>query len=405
MAMPITRRWSEGNCGIAVVGAGIGGLTAAIALARKGVRITVFEQAPKLIPVGASIALGPNATRLLDALGLGEGIRTVGVRADAVELVRWDDARLLLRTELGEASERYFGAPALDFLRSDLQRTLLSALPPETVHLSAQVSAIEQDDDVVTLTFADGRRVVADAIVAADGIKSRTRQMMVGADDPEFSGTVVYRGLAPRVDAEDIHPDLVNRYWLGPYRHGVVYWLSGREVLAVNAAVQYAEWAEESWTAEAPKRELLAYLEGWDPDLLERVKRCETLLRGAVFVRRPLAEWTFGRVTLLGDSAHAMEPWHAQGAAQAIEDAVVLAECVALHDDVATAFAEYARLRLARTTELQVSSAHAGSIFYLPDGPEQERRDAEYATLHETLPWGHRQPLWEYDVRDALPAR
>jgi len=387
---------------VAVVGAGIGGLTAAIALARKGIRVAVYEQAPELAPIGASIAMGPNATRLLDALGLGAATREVGVRAEAVELLRWDDARVLLRTRLGAPAEEHFGAPTLDFHRADLQRVLVDALPPDVVRLGARVERVEQEDGSAAVVV-DGRRIRADAVVAADGIRSPIRQQLVGADDPVFSGTVVYRGLVPREDVLDLHPDAVNRYWLGPYRHGVVYWLSGGRTLAVNAAVQHAEWAEESWTAEAPPDELLAYLEGWDPKLRERVRRCTTLLRGAVFVRRPLEHWTFGRVTLLGDAAHAMEPWQAQGAAQAIEDAFVLGECLgAAGGDVQAGLRRYEHVRMARATELQESSARAGNVFYLPDGEEQQRRDAEYATLHERLPWGHRQKLWEYDVRDAL---
>ena len=171
----------------------------------------------------------------------------------------------------------------------------------------------------------------------------------------------------------------------------------------MNTAVQHAEWAEESWTAEATTDELLAYLDGWDPSLLERIRRCSTLLRGAVFVRRPLDDWAFGRIALLGDAAHAMEPWQAQGAAQAIEDAYVLAECLAdSHGEVDAALERYATIRMTRATELQRSSAQAGNVFYLPDGEEQRRRDDEYATLHERQPFGHRQKLWEYDVRSAL---
>jgi salicylate hydroxylase len=386
---------------VAVVGGGIGGLTTAIALVRKGIDVTVYEQAPQLLPAGASLALGPNATRLLGALGLMDPVRRVGVAADAVELLRWDDGTVLLHTELGSYAEEHFGAPALDFHRADLHRVLLDALPERAIRLGAQVTSVGEDTDGALLTFADGTRVRADAVIAADGIKSPIRQQLVGADEPEFSGTVVYRGLLERDRALDVHPDRVNRYWLGPHRHGVVYWISGGNTLAVNTAVQHAEWAEESWTAEAPTHELLAYFDGWDPALLERIRRCTTLLRGAVFVRRPLDDWAFGRIALLGDAAHAMEPWQAQGAAQAIEDAFVLAECLA-RDDVETALRRYATIRMDRATELQRSSAQAGQVFYLPDGEEQQRRDAEYETLHERLPFGHRQKLWEYDVRSAL---
>ena len=386
---------------IAIVGGGIGGLTAAIALARKGIRATVYEQAPDLAPIGASIALGPNATRLLDALGLAEGIRRVGVRAEAVELVRWDDGRLLLHTDLGAAAEEYFGAPALDFLRSDLQDVLLDALPAGTVRLGAQVVRVEQSEQRAELHLADGSRIEADAIVAADGVHSPIRQQLVGTDEPVFSGTVVYRGLAPRERVLDVYSEPINTFWIGPYRHGPVYWLSAGKLLAVNAGVQHAEWAEESWTAEAPTEELLAYYEGWDPRLRELYRRCTTLLRSAVFIRLPLEHWAFGRITLLGDAAHAMGPWQAQGAAQAIEDAFVLAECLT-QADVSDALARYERLRVARATELQEGTERAANVFYLPDGEEQRKRDAEYATLPERLPWGHRQKLWEYDVRDSL---
>ena len=394
---------SRPSLDVAVVGGGIGGLTAAVALARKDIDVTVYEQAPHLLPAGASLALGPNATRLLGALGLMDPVRRVGVAADAVELLRWRDGTALLHTDLGAPAEAHFGAPALDFHRADLHRVLVDALPEGTIRLGTRVTSVEQDAGGAILVVADGSRIRADAVVAADGIKSPIRQQLVGTDAPEFSGTVVYRGLLSRERALDLHPDRINRYWLGPHRHGVVYWISAGSTLAVNTAVQHAEWAEESWTAEATTDELLAYLDGWDPSLLERIRRCSTLLRGAVFVRRPLDDWAFGRIALLGDAAHAMEPWQAQGAAQAIEDAYVLAECLAdSHGEVDAALERYATIRMTRATELQRSSAQAGNVFYLPDGEEQRRRDDEYATLHERQPFGHRQKLWEYDVRSAL---
>jgi salicylate hydroxylase len=211
--------------------------------------------------------------------------------------------------------------------------------------------------------------------------------------------------VARREEVLDLHPHHVNFYWLGPYRHGVSYWISAGELLAVNCAAQHAEWARESWTLEAPAEEALDYFEGWDEGLRERIRRCGTMLRGAVFVRRPLEHWSFGRVTLLGDAAHAMEPFQAQGAAQAVEDAYILAEC--LGDDPSDpvgALRRYEVIRMNRAVDLQTSSHAAAESFYLPDGEEQRRRDAAYGTLLETLPWGTRQPIWEHDVRDALAA-
>ncbi len=388
---------------VAIVGGGVGGLTAAAALARKAIECVVYEQAPAVAVAGASLQLGPNALRLMDEIGLLPALREIGVRPDAVDFVRWSDGSLLLHTPLGAAMEGHFGAPQLDFYRPDLHRVLLDALAPGTVRLGTAVTAVDQTDTAVALEMADGSRVHADVAVAADGIRSSIRQQLAGADEPEFSGTVVYRGVVPREQALELHPHHVNYYWLGPYRHGVSYWISAGARLAVNCAAQHAEWARESWTLEAPAEEALEYFDGWDEALRERIRRCGTLLRGAVFVRRPLEHWSFGRVTLLGDAAHAMEPFQAQGAAQAVEDAYVLAECLAAEsDDPVAALRRYEVIRMNRAVDLQSSSHAAAESFYLPDGEEQRRRDTAYATLLETLPFGTRQPIWEHDVRTAL---
>lgn len=388
-----------------IVGGGIGGLTAAIALARDGVEVEVFEQAPEPHVVGASLQLGPNALRLLDELGLLPQLREIGVLPDAVDLVRWDDGSLLHRTTLGQAMEAHFGAPQLDVYRPDLHRVLVDALPPGALRLGSRVGRVAQDGRGASVVLADGSVGTADVVVAADGIRSSLRQQLAGADDPVFSGTVVYRGVARRAVVEEIHPEHVNYYWLGPYRHGVSYWISAGELLAVNCAVQDAAWSRESWTLEAPTAEALSHFDGWHEPLREHIRRCPSFLRGAVFVRRPLEHWSYGRVTLLGDAAHAMEPFQAQGAAQAIEDAYVLAACLrAEPDDPVAALARYEAVRMARAEELQASSRTAANVFYLPDGEEQQARDAAYATLHESQPWGPRQRIWEYDVRDALAA-
>jgi len=387
---------------VAIVGGGVGGLTAAVALARKGMDVQVLEQATAVAQVGASLQLGPNALRLMDALELLDALREIGSRPDAVDFLRWDDGSLLLHTELGQRAEEYFGAPQLDFFRPDLHRVLVDALPPGVLRLATRVEGVEHDERGVTVFTATGERIRADVAVAADGIRSPLRQQLIGREAPVFSGTVVYRGVVPREDVGDLHPDRLNLYWLGPYRHGVSYWISSGQLLAVNCAVQDAQWSRESWTLEAPPEEAAKAFEGWHPPLVERIGRVKTMLRGAVFVRRPLEHWSFERVTLLGDAAHAMEPFQAQGAAQAIEDAFVLAECLARDDDVVGALRRYEEIRMHRAEELQDSSTTAANVFYLPDGEEQRRRDARYAALLEELPFGTRQPIWEYDVRDAL---
>jgi salicylate hydroxylase len=385
---------------IAIVGGGIGGLTAAIALTRKGVLVEVLEQATSLPALGASLQLGPNAVRLLAELGLLPELREVGVLTPAVELRRFDDDTILLRTELGPPMEAHFGAPQLDFFRPDLYRVLAARVP---LRLGARVVRVDQDDNRVDVVLDDGSRLRAEAAIAADGINSPLRGRLTGVDDPVFSGTVVYRGVAPAEDVADLELPWTNVYWLGPGRHGVSYWLSARRLLAATVAVRDAEWSRESWTLEVPADEAVSHLDGWSRELAERLRRCRTVLRGAVYVRPPIDRWAFGRVALLGDSAHAMAPFQAQGAAQAIEDAYVLAECVSDEpDDLSAALARYERVRTARAEGLQSSSQSAADIFYLSDGEEQRSRDAAYQRLHETQPWGHRQRLWEHDVRDDL---
>ena len=402
--MDVSVRRAGDNLHVVVVGGGIGGLCAALALQQRAIRVTVLEQAAELQPAGASIDVGPNAIRLLDLLGLGTAIRAVGVRPEAVELLRWEDGVCLLRAPHGRPAEEFFGAPLLDFLRPDLQRILLVALAPGSLVLGAEVRDVLQEVGSAIAVLTDGRRVAADVVVAADGIRSTVRQRLIGADAAVFSGSVVYRGVVPRDRVADLHPPGVNRYWIGPGRHAVAYWIAGARLLAVNVAVQETEWARESWTDEASSSEVLPYFEGWHEPLLERFMRTDSFLRGAVFVRQPLEHWSYGRVTLLGDAAHAMEPFQAQGAAQAIEDAFALADCLTGVDSegVVEALARYEQVRMSRATDLQVSSSTAAGRFYLADGAEQRARDAEYATLLDRLPWGHRQPIWEYDVRDAL---
>ena len=386
---------------VAIVGGGIGGLAAGIALADRGIEFDIFEQAAEPDAAGASLSIGPNAVRLLDEIGVGEALRRVASVPDTVDLLRWDDGSLLHRSTLGPAMEDRFGAPQLDLFRPDLQRAMIDAVPAGALHLGAKVTGVRQDSGRAYVTLAEGVEIDADLVVAADGIRSPIRRLLFGPEDPVFSGTVVYRGVVAREAVGDLHPARQNMYWLGPQRHGVSYWLSGGERLAVTLATREADWSRESWTLEAPGAEALEFVDGWDEGFRARLALCDTMLRGAVFVREPIDRWSEGRVTLLGDAAHAMAPFQAQGSAQAIEDAYVLATCLADAGDPIVAIERYESIRVGHSAELQGSSQSAAESFYLADGEEQRARDAAYATLHQSRPWGPREGLWDYDVRQA----
>jgi salicylate hydroxylase len=389
-----------------IVGGGIGGLVAGLALDRRGIGFEIFEQGAEPDLGGASLSIGPNAVRLLDEIGIGDGLRRIGAVPDTVDLLRWSDGSLLHRTSLGPAMAERFGSPQLDLFRPDLQRLLLDELPEGALHLGAEVTSVGEEGGRAIVTLADGTKAEGDLIVAADGIRSPVRRQLFGPEEPVFSGTVVYRGVVPREAVADLHPPRQNKYWLGPNRHGVSYWLSHGERLAVTLATREAEWSLESWTLEAPASEALAFVDGWDESFRTRLSLCDGMLRSAVFIREPIERWSAGRITLLGDAAHAMAPFQAQGSAQAIEDAYVLTACLGGDEgDPEAAIRRYEEVRLGHAAGVQGSSQSAADSFYLADGEEQRARDAAYERLHEERPWGPREGLWDYDVRDELTGR
>lgn len=382
---------------VVIVGAGIGGLTAALALGSRGVPTTVLEQSSVLAEVGAGIQLSPNATRVLQRLGVFTRLARAAVFPADLTFRRWRDGTVIARRKLGPALEREVGAPYVQVHRADLHAALVDALPDGcTIRLATRVVGVEQDGSSATAVSADGRRLSADVIIGADGIHSAVRASVFGSESPEFSGTVSYRAIVPAERLADLEfPD--NSSWLGPGRHFVHYWVRGGQMLNIVTAVR-AEKAYESWTAQVDPAEGLAVFAGWDPRVRGMLERVTALYRRGIFTRRPLQTWSEGRVALLGDSAHAMVPFHAQGAAQSVVDAAVLARCVTGIDPPAEALRCYAQLRVAGANEVQRRSADQGRRFHVPDGPEQEERDRSMAREAEKHPFGRLLDLWAEDA-------
>jgi salicylate hydroxylase len=365
-----------------VIGAGIGGMAAALALRRAGLDVSLFEQTIAQREVGAGIQISPNASRLLGRYGLGDAMAHVAVRPSAIVFRRWQDGRVLGREELGDAIERQYGAPYYHFHRADLINLLAEAFGRGNIVLGRRLVDIEQDESGVTAHFGDGTSARGDLLIGADGIHSRTREQLFGEEKPRFSGQIAYRGLAPaeRVAHLGLPLDVTN--WVGPGGHFIHYYVSAGRFLNFVAVSEEASWTREQWSDRGSISDALRKYEGWHPQIATILTAVDETFKWALFDRNPLPEWTRGRVALLGDACHPMLPFMAQGAAQAIEDGATLAACLKNNAfDVSAAFQAYVALRRPRTTMLQAGSQANSKSYHLPDGPEQHQRDQAYASV------------------------
>ena len=371
---------------IAVIGGGLGGLAAALALYRAGFEVDVYEQAAELNEVGGGINMGPNAARILYRLGLGAALDRAAVRPETAHVRRWDDGRTLQKAPLNPLCEALYGAPHLTVHRADLQRIIAAGLPPERIHLGHRLVGIKDRGDAVEAAFANGKRIRADIVVGADGIHSAVRTMLFGAEDPNFAGCVAYRGLVPVERIADLGLERGNQSWLGPGGHLVHYFVSGGGLLNFVGWTEHDSWSREDWTDRATVERALAAFAGWHPQIGRIVAAADTCFIWALFDRDPLPRWSKGRVTLLGDACHPMYPFMAQGAAQAIEDGATLTALLAAGGQPAETLRRYEQARLPRVTRLQEMSRANKHRYHMVDGPEQEARDAAMVANRERAP-------------------
>jgi salicylate hydroxylase len=286
---------------------------------------------------------------------------------------------------MGERCEALYGASCYVAQRADLREFLRRALPDETVRLDHRCVGVAQASRGVELEFvsASGRRIrtAADATIGADGIHSTIRDSVVSQHEPRFSGLCAFRCLVPADRAAEMARRPVQTLWLGPGRHFVHYPISAGRLVNIVAIAPAGDWRSESWTADGEIADMLREFEQWDKRVHRLIASATQTKRWALFDRAPLERWTAGRVALLGDAAHAMLPFLAQGAAQGVEDAVVLAECLesAKPDTIEAALKRYEDLRRPRANHVLLMSRGREIQYHLPDGPEQERRDAKLA--------------------------
>ena len=388
---------------VAVIGGGIGGLAAALSLLRAGVDVHVYERARTLSEVGAGIQISPNASRILHRLGLADALANLGVKPLAWHQRRWDDGCTLLRTPLAEAVEAEFGFPHYQMHRADVLNTLVRALPAERLHVGHRFTALVDHGDHVEATFENGTRFGVDAIVGADGIHSTVRHVLFGPEKPRFTGCVAYRGLVPAERLSHLDLEVTAQSWMGPGKHFVHYYVQSRRLVNFVAVIEQDTWTRESWTDPGDVAHAVAAHEGWHPQVRGILGAVDETFTWALFDRKPMAHWSVGRATLLGDACHAMLPFMAQGAAQAIEDGATLAACLSgsgAHN-VPEALRRYEALRLPRTSRVQGLSEANKTRFHLPDGPAQQARDAEMT--RGSTDWSLKAIAWLYGYDAAKP--
>jgi salicylate hydroxylase len=374
---------------VAIIGGGIGGLTAALALSQAGVEVSVFESAGELKEIGAGVALHANAMRVLRAVGVEDAVRKVAGRTAFHATRDGISGRVISKTSRRRHTTLYGIRPATVH-RADLLDVLAAALPPAMVSLGKRCVSVSSDESSATALFADGSAVEADIIVGADGIHSAVRTSLFGPDAPRFTGKICYRSVIPTAAVRGGAPSSVaadNGQWLGPHGTIVLYPLRGDELINVVCHYDDESYRHESWVTECSRDEVLKRYVGWHESLLRLFEAGETWYKWALYDRDPIPAWTSGRVTLLGDAAHPMLPYLGQGACQALEDGSVLGLALAASpSDPVAALSVYERVRRPRASRVVLTARARGVSNHLPSRWAAWRRDAAIAVRRQLNP-------------------
>lgn len=351
---------------LAIIGAGLGGLTCAIALRRCGIAVEIFEAAERLEKTGAGLTLGLGAQHVFRALGVQAAVAAQACPAGNLPFLHYRSGAVLMGAPdtgdgLGDDGEANI---VRHIYRSDLQEVLIAELQRlgGRVHTGHRLAEFTQSEDHVTARFTNGARCEAAVLIGADGVRSAVRAQLVPGDAPRFTGHVAYRFLVPMERARPFMGLGRSAIFIGPRRTFNRYTMAQGTIVNGAALVETGEQVPEGWSNVAPQEELAAAFAGWHPDVAGLIDKAGAIIKWGLYDRAPLERWSEGRVTMLGDAAHAMLPFLGMGAAMAVEDGYVLAQMLARHDDPGQAFAAYEALRIPRTAEVHHASKVQGTI-------------------------------------------
>ena len=374
-----------------IAGAGIGGLTAALELARAGLTVSVFEKSSVIEEVGAGIQLAPNSTRLLRDLDLLERVQRFAVTPEYLRLRRARDGQELARMPLGAMAELRWGAPSISIHRADLQRVLLEACAAHrniTINTGTVVAGFSDNTQSIEVALREGetiRRLHADVLIGADGLRSQIRSHLgLGeSDQPLWSGRTAWRATVPVQDAPHFARKLETSLWLGAQSHLVHYPIRGGELINIVAITEdgwRGDNATDLWAIAGEAKQVAPRYARWHRDARDLIERAKDWKRWPLFDRQPTRRWSLGRAALLGDAAHPMLPFFAQGAGQAIEDAAALGRAFKETSDVRAALTHYERSRSARAEAVVLASRRQGTIYHM-SGPLALARDLTLRSL------------------------
>lgn len=374
---------NKNNMKIAIVGAGIAGLTAARALQTFGFRPVVYEQAPVLGEVGAGLTVSPNATHVLNAIGLDGVLERIGMRPNRGGVKHWQTGELMVEISRGNEMLEKYGAAYFQVHRADLHQALTNAVlasDPQAIHVGHACKGLIEESGGVTLHFENGATAKADVVLGADGVRSRVRAQLFGAGEARFTGYMAYRGLVPIGALPSGVIDPTSCLSTGPGRSFTRYLVRGGELVNFVGLTERDDWREEGWSIRAKVKEMLDEYAGWYEGVRSIIAATppDGLFKWALFDREPLAEWTRGRVTLIGDAAHPMLPFLGQGAAMGIEDGMVIARAFAAADSIDAALRRYVEARLPRANWVMLESRKTALNYH--SGREENFRPGKHVS-------------------------